>query len=159
MMSIISTSPALPGLGATCVRVHVLRQGTLHAVGPAAVLGGRLLGCCDAGARGDGDGPGTPGDDWEVWHGCLIISYYCCVASSSRQLLSIRSWIINSFFSVFCGGFFLAHYRYLSLGEHERKRLEDDEDRLLATLLHNMIAYMLMMKVKKPICHYNRKTA
>ncbi|XP_035485045.2 MAP kinase-activating death domain protein isoform X8 [Scophthalmus maximus] len=39
--------------------------------------------------------------------------------------------------------------RYLSLGEHDRKRLEDDEDRLLATLLHNMIAYMLMMKVTK----------
>uniref|UniRef100_A0A3B3I999 MAP kinase-activating death domain protein n=1 Tax=Oryzias latipes TaxID=8090 RepID=A0A3B3I999_ORYLA len=39
--------------------------------------------------------------------------------------------------------------RYLSLGEHDRKRLEDDEDRLLATLLHNMIAYMLMLKVNK----------
>ncbi|CAI5644774.1 unnamed protein product [Oreochromis niloticus] len=39
--------------------------------------------------------------------------------------------------------------RYLSLGEHDRKRLEDDEDRLLSTLLHNMIAYMLMMKVNK----------
>uniref|UniRef100_A0A671RCU1 MAP kinase-activating death domain protein n=1 Tax=Sinocyclocheilus anshuiensis TaxID=1608454 RepID=A0A671RCU1_9TELE len=39
--------------------------------------------------------------------------------------------------------------RYLSLGEHDRKRLEDDEDRLLATLLHNMIAYMLMLKVDK----------
>lgn len=39
--------------------------------------------------------------------------------------------------------------RYLSLGEHDRKRLEDDEDRLLGTLLHNMIAYMLMMKVNK----------
>ncbi|XP_077374986.1 MAP kinase-activating death domain protein isoform X28 [Festucalex cinctus] len=39
--------------------------------------------------------------------------------------------------------------RYLSLGEHDRKRLEDDEDKLLATLLHNMIAYMLMMKVNK----------
>ncbi|XP_025938176.1 MAP kinase-activating death domain protein isoform X5 [Apteryx rowi] len=39
--------------------------------------------------------------------------------------------------------------RYLSLGEHDRKRLEDDEDRLLATLLHNMIAYMLMIKVNK----------
>ncbi|XP_041131925.1 MAP kinase-activating death domain protein-like isoform X16 [Polyodon spathula] len=37
--------------------------------------------------------------------------------------------------------------RYLSLGDHDRKRLEDDEDKLLATLLHNMIAYMLMMKV------------
>ncbi|XP_047219004.1 MAP kinase-activating death domain protein isoform X3 [Girardinichthys multiradiatus] len=39
--------------------------------------------------------------------------------------------------------------RYLSLGDHDRKRLEDDEDRLLATLLHNMIAYMLMIKVNK----------
>ncbi|XP_075281934.1 MAP kinase-activating death domain protein isoform X25 [Opisthocomus hoazin] len=39
--------------------------------------------------------------------------------------------------------------RYLSLGEHDRKRLEDDEDRLLATLLHNMVAYMLMIKVNK----------
>ncbi|XP_040557954.1 MAP kinase-activating death domain protein isoform X42 [Gallus gallus] len=39
--------------------------------------------------------------------------------------------------------------RYLSLGEHDQKRLEDDEDRLLATLLHNMIAYMLMIKVNK----------
>lgn len=40
--------------------------------------------------------------------------------------------------------------RYLSLGDHDRKRLEDDEDRLLATLLHNMIAYMLMIKVWSP---------
>ncbi|XP_077142915.1 MAP kinase-activating death domain protein isoform X33 [Ranitomeya variabilis] len=39
--------------------------------------------------------------------------------------------------------------RYFSLGEHDRKRLEDDEDRLLATLLHNMVAYMVMMKVNK----------
>ncbi|XP_069037760.1 MAP kinase-activating death domain protein isoform X8 [Lepisosteus oculatus] len=39
--------------------------------------------------------------------------------------------------------------RYLSLGGHDRKRLEDDEDRLLATLLHNMIAYMLMVKMNK----------
>ncbi|XP_068844311.1 MAP kinase-activating death domain protein isoform X35 [Capricornis sumatraensis] len=36
--------------------------------------------------------------------------------------------------------------RYLSLGEHDRKRLEDDEDRLLATLLHNLISHMLLMK-------------
>ncbi|XP_043938029.1 MAP kinase-activating death domain protein [Protopterus annectens] len=39
--------------------------------------------------------------------------------------------------------------RYLSLGDHERKRLEDDEDKLLATLLHNMVAYMVIMKVSK----------
>ncbi|KAM4720642.1 MAP kinase-activating death domain protein isoform 8-T8 [Rhinophrynus dorsalis] len=39
--------------------------------------------------------------------------------------------------------------RYFSLGEHDRKRLEDDEDRLLATLLHNMVSYMVMMKVNK----------
>ncbi|XP_021568427.1 MAP kinase-activating death domain protein isoform X5 [Carlito syrichta] len=39
--------------------------------------------------------------------------------------------------------------RYLSLGEHDRKRLEDDEDRLLATLLHNLVSYMLLVKVNK----------
>ncbi|XP_053576310.1 MAP kinase-activating death domain protein [Bombina bombina] len=39
--------------------------------------------------------------------------------------------------------------RYFSLVEHDRKRLEDDEDRLLATLLHNMVAFMVMMKVNK----------
>ncbi|XP_064423230.1 MAP kinase-activating death domain protein isoform X1 [Latimeria chalumnae] len=39
--------------------------------------------------------------------------------------------------------------RYLSLGDHDRKRLEEDEDKLLATLLHNMIIYMLMVKVNK----------
>ncbi|TNN44515.1 MAP kinase-activating death domain protein [Liparis tanakae] len=47
--------------------------------------------------------------------------------------------------------------RYLSLCDHDRKRLEDDEDRLLATLLHNMIAFMLMLKlnkndIKKKVC-------
>ncbi|XP_078271120.1 MAP kinase-activating death domain protein isoform X5 [Rhinoraja longicauda] len=39
--------------------------------------------------------------------------------------------------------------RYVSLGDHDRKRLEDDEDRLLSTLLFNMIVYMLMVKVNK----------
>ncbi|XP_075044227.1 MAP kinase-activating death domain protein isoform X11 [Mixophyes fleayi] len=39
--------------------------------------------------------------------------------------------------------------RYFSLGDHDRKRLEDDEDRLLATLLHNMVAFMVMVKVNK----------
>ncbi|XP_041417897.1 MAP kinase-activating death domain protein isoform X12 [Xenopus laevis] len=39
--------------------------------------------------------------------------------------------------------------RYFSLGDHDRKRLEEDEDRLLGTLLHNMISYMIMMKVNK----------
>ncbi|XP_072128218.1 MAP kinase-activating death domain protein isoform X6 [Mobula birostris] len=39
--------------------------------------------------------------------------------------------------------------RYTSLGDHDRKRLEDDEDRLLSTLLYNMIVYMLMVKVNK----------
>lgn len=43
--------------------VPAFRQRTLHAVGPAAVLGGRLLRRCHVGARGDGNGPGTTGDD------------------------------------------------------------------------------------------------
>ncbi|XP_073460500.1 MAP kinase-activating death domain protein isoform X28 [Aquarana catesbeiana] len=39
--------------------------------------------------------------------------------------------------------------RYNSLGDHDRKRLEEDEDRLLSTLLHNMVSYMVMIKVNK----------
>lgn len=35
-------------------------------------------------------------------------------------------------------------FRYVRLGEHEKKRLELEEDRLLATLLHNLTAYMIM---------------
>lgn len=61
---------------------------------------------------------------------------FCCLSSSVSYLKF--TWV-----SVFV----VLHYRYLSLGDHDRKRLEDDEDRLLATLLHNMIAYMLMVKV------------
>lgn len=34
--------------------------------------------------------------------------------------------------------------RYSGLSESEKKRLELDEDRLLATLLHNLTAYMIM---------------
>lgn len=59
------------------------------------------------------------------------------------SILNFLSCILKIFLS------FLLRFRYLSLGDHDRKRLEDDEDRLLATLLHNMIAYMLMMKVRR----------
>ncbi|XP_070565661.1 MAP kinase-activating death domain protein-like isoform X2 [Ptychodera flava] len=40
--------------------------------------------------------------------------------------------------------------RYFGLGYLEQRRLEEDEDKLLSTMLHNMIAYMVMMKVPKP---------
>ncbi|XP_077994167.1 MAP kinase-activating death domain protein-like isoform X2 [Glandiceps talaboti] len=40
--------------------------------------------------------------------------------------------------------------RYFGLGQMEKKRLEEDEDKLLATMLHNMIGFMVMMKVPKP---------
>ena len=39
--------------------------------------------------------------------------------------------------------------RYKSLSETERKRLEHEEDRLLSTLLYNLVAYMVMMDVEK----------
>lgn len=55
-------------------------------------------------------------------------------------------WCLQLIYFFFC--------RYFSLGEHDRKRLEDDEDRLLATLLHNMIAYMIMMKVLFLFLHF-----
>ncbi|CAF1310773.1 unnamed protein product, partial [Didymodactylos carnosus] len=39
--------------------------------------------------------------------------------------------------------------RYNSLANPERKRLELDEDRLLAVMLYNLIAFMIMMRVSK----------
>ncbi|CAH1785563.1 unnamed protein product [Owenia fusiformis] len=39
--------------------------------------------------------------------------------------------------------------RYNSLGDSEKKRLEHDEDRLLAVMLYNMVAFMIMMRCNK----------
>lgn len=39
--------------------------------------------------------------------------------------------------------------RYYSLSNSDRKRLELDEDRLLAVMLYNLIAFMIMMRVSK----------
>ena len=39
--------------------------------------------------------------------------------------------------------------RYKQLGSAEKKRLELDEDRLLAVMLYNLIAFMIMMRVSK----------
>ncbi|VEL07628.1 unnamed protein product [Protopolystoma xenopodis] len=41
----------------------------------------------------------------------------------------------------------MAHYQ--SLGPNERRQLELDEDRLLAVLLHNLFASMIMMRVDR----------
>lgn len=40
-------------------------------------------------------------------------------------------------------------FRYKSLSESEKKRLEHDEDRLLCTLLHNLTAILVMLNVDK----------
>ncbi|VDI48556.1 Hypothetical predicted protein [Mytilus galloprovincialis] len=39
--------------------------------------------------------------------------------------------------------------RYTSLGQSERKRLEQDEDRLMSVILYNIVAFMVMMRVPK----------
>ncbi|XP_069132028.1 MAP kinase-activating death domain protein-like isoform X6 [Argopecten irradians] len=39
--------------------------------------------------------------------------------------------------------------RYNSLGDSEKKRLEQDEDRLLSTMLYNMASFMVMMRCNK----------
>lgn len=80
----------------------------------------------------------------------LVFSLCCITVFISTPWNSL--WTVNKFFCVAC------RHRYLSLGEHDRKRLEDDEDRLLATLLHNMIAYMLMMKVWSAFCQFIQST-
>lgn len=45
----------------------------------------------------------------------------------------------------------LLHFflRYSSLGPAEKKRLEEDEDRLLATMLYNLVAFMIALNVDK----------
>lgn len=42
-------------------------------------------------------------------------------------------------------------FRYKHLGENEQRRLAHDEDRLLSTMLYNLIAFMLMMNVRKDL--------
>lgn len=39
--------------------------------------------------------------------------------------------------------------RYTGLNNSDQKRLQEDEDRLLAVVLQNLIAFMLMMSVNK----------
>jgi len=39
--------------------------------------------------------------------------------------------------------------RYQSLSDSEKKRLEHEEDRLLATQLYNLVSFMLMMDVQR----------
>ena len=39
--------------------------------------------------------------------------------------------------------------RYRCLSENEKKRLEQDEDRLLSTMLYNTVAFMIMMQVRQ----------
>jgi hypothetical protein len=39
--------------------------------------------------------------------------------------------------------------RYKTLSDSEKKRLEHDEDRLLSTMLYNLIAELVMLNVKK----------
>lgn len=40
-------------------------------------------------------------------------------------------------------------FSYYSLSNADRKRLELDEDRLLAVMLYNLIAFMILMRVSK----------
>ena len=39
--------------------------------------------------------------------------------------------------------------RYCGLSENEKKRLKHDEDRLLSTMLFNLMAFMVMMQMEK----------
>lgn len=40
-------------------------------------------------------------------------------------------------------------FRHKSLQQQEQKRLEEDEDRLLSTVLYNLVAFMICMDVDK----------
>lgn len=45
--------------------------------------------------------------------------------------------------------------RYKTLPENEKRLLEHDEDRLLSTILYNLVAFMLMMQVGCQMNCYN----
>ena len=56
---------------------------------------------------------------------------------------------MSSYFSSQDSLLFQLNARYKSLSETERKRLEHEEDRLLSTLLYNLVAFMVMVDVDK----------
>ena len=43
------------------------------------------------------------------------------------------------------------HFRYKKLSDKDKRRLENDEDKLLVTVLYNMSAFMIMMDVNPQI--------
>lgn len=66
--------------------------------------------------------------------------------------------LLNKFFFFYIVVFFFPNvnikvvifsFRYNSLGDSEKKRLEHDEDKLLSDMLYNHIGFMVMMDVKK----------
>lgn len=68
---------------------------------------------------------------------CLVVSQYA--------IHYLPSWCLqNQMWTVwfYC-------FRYNSLGDAEKRRLEYDEDRLLSVMLYNQAAFMLMMRVPK----------
>lgn len=55
------------------------RQRAFYFMGPNAVLGRCILRCCDVGKRRDGYGPGSSGNDRQVWDLGKTREYPCSV--------------------------------------------------------------------------------
>ena len=101
------------------------RERKIFALGPDAILGGRLSRC----------GVSRKGHDW---HGSR--SWRNDGKVSNEDDRHVHDLDIS---------FWTYIHRYKSLSESEKKRLEHDEDRLLCTLLHNLTAILVMLNVEK----------
>lgn len=74
-----------------------------------------------------------------LWYFTILVSYYF------QDSLILKVIFYHEQNNLFLHVFF----RYNSLGRAEKKRLEEDEDRLLATMLYNLVAFMIALNVDK----------
>ena len=107
------------------------RKWAIAALGQLAILGGLFFGRSGSWKRSCRNGPESCWNARQVGNKLI-----------SRLLLVISVFNYVCMMSELC---FCCRFRTLALDE--QKRIEAEEDRLLATTLHNMIAFMLAMKL------------
>lgn len=97
------------------------------------------------------DESGTSWNDWQVWKGKSWSSGHSCSSRFAFHVSRKRDGISLNFkgINIETAIFFSCAFRYNSLGPAEKKRLEEDEDRLLATMLYNLVAFMTALNVGK----------
>ena len=69
--------------------------------------------------------------------------------TSSDLIKDLQRWWNGKICLIIVHRLFSFLFSYYSLSSADRKRLELDEDRLLAVMLYNLIAFMILMRVSK----------